>query len=130
MFFFCFCFLFLSPAFLDLWAFVFVSLFHFGGQCFISLRRGMVRSIGIVGGEFSTSKLGFMNKNFQGNAMIKQSCSFVGRSLIQLVHLLAGGLWCYQQCEYHKEGLSNLLVASNSVQSDTYILKVFTEIRR
>lgn len=48
---------------------------------------------------------------------------------MQLVHLLAGGLHSYKQCKYHKEGLSNLLVASDNVQPDSYILKVFSEIR-
>lgn len=127
--FFFFFFLFLFSCSFDPWAFISVSLLYFGGQCSISVRRGMDGFIGNMGGEFSTSKLGFMNKNFQGNAMFKQVCLLVGRSWMQLVHLLAGGLHSYKQCKYHKEGLSNL-VASDGVQSDRYILKVFTEIRR
>lgn len=39
----------LSPALLDPWAFISISLFRFGGQCSISLRRGMDGFIGNMG---------------------------------------------------------------------------------
>ena len=84
-----------------------LSLFHLGGRYSISFKKGNGWVYRKHRWEFSTSKLDFMSKNFQGNALFRQVCSLAGRSQVQLVHLLTGRLHSHKQCKHRNEGLTS-----------------------